>query len=117
MDAKQVRLERKLADLLKETSEVAAQLQAVQQGEGTPHYDQIELPAHDVGQQLSRMIQSSRASDVAAEQASHVDCPDCGRACRVETRRRQVHSMDGPLELIETVAACRRCRRSFFPSA
>jgi hypothetical protein len=28
-----------------------------------------------------------------------------------------VHSMDGPVELIETVAHCRRCRRSFFPSA
>jgi hypothetical protein len=25
--------------------------------------------------------------------------------------------MDGPLELIETVAHCRPCRRSFFPSA
>lgn len=117
MDARQVRLEQKLADLLKETSEVAAQLQAVQQGEGTPHYDQIELPAHDVGQQLSRLIQASRAGDVAAEQSAHVDCPGCGQACRVETQRRQVHSMDGPLELIETVAACRRCRRSFFPSA
>lgn len=117
MDARQERLEQKLAGLLKETSEVAAQLQAVQQGAGTPHYDQIELPAHDVGQQLSRLIQSSRAGDVAAEQASHVDCPDCGRACQVEARRREVHSMDGPLELIEPVAACRRCRRSFFPSA
>ena len=117
MDAKQARMERKLADLLKESSVVAAELQAVDQGKGTPHYDQIELPAHDVGQQLSRMIQSSRVSDVAAEQPSHVDCPDCGRACRIETRCREVHSMDGPLELTETVAACRRCRRSFFPSA
>jgi hypothetical protein len=25
--------------------------------------------------------------------------------------------MDGPVELIETVAHCGRCRRSFFPSA
>jgi hypothetical protein len=24
--------------------------------------------------------------------------------------------MDGPVELVETVAHCRRCRRSFFPS-
>jgi hypothetical protein len=35
----------------------------------------------------------------------------------VEVSRREVHSMDGPVELIETVAHCRRCRRSFFPSA
>jgi hypothetical protein len=25
--------------------------------------------------------------------------------------------MDGPIELSEPVAHCRRCRRSFFPSA
>jgi hypothetical protein len=25
--------------------------------------------------------------------------------------------MDGPIELTESVAHCRRCRRSFFPSA
>jgi hypothetical protein len=25
--------------------------------------------------------------------------------------------MDGPVELVEAVAHCRRCRRSFFPSA
>jgi hypothetical protein len=25
--------------------------------------------------------------------------------------------MDGPVELLENVAHCRRCRRSFFPSA
>jgi hypothetical protein len=116
MDAKQVRLEEKLADLLKQTSEVAAQLQAVEQGEGTPHYDQIEVPAHQVGQRLSQMIQSMRAGDVAAEHHTQIDCPDCGRSCRVETNNRQVHSMDGPVQLAETVVHCRRCRRSFFPS-
>jgi hypothetical protein len=35
----------------------------------------------------------------------------------VEPAQRQVHSMDGPIELTESVAHCRRCRRSFFPSA
>jgi C4-type Zn-finger protein len=54
---------------------------------------------------------------VAAEQHTDIDCPDCGRSCHIEINKREVHSMDGPFELIETVARCRRCRRSFFPSA
>lgn len=117
MDAKQAHLEKKLVNLLKQTSQAAAQLQAAQQGSGTPHYGQIEIPAHEVGQRLSRLIQSARTGDVAAEQQDHIECPDCGRTCDVEAKRREVHSMDGPVELVETVAHCRRCRRSFFPSA
>ena len=116
MDAKQAQLETKLADLLQQTAQIASQLQAVEQGSGTPHFDQIEIPAHQTGQRLSQLIQSFRAADVVAEQHAQIDCPDCGRSCQIETRHRQVHSMDGPLELLETVAACRRCRRSFFPS-
>jgi hypothetical protein len=117
MDAKQIELEARLADLLKQASEVAAHLQAIEQGRGTPHYDQIEIPAHEVGQRLSRLIQSSRAGDVAAEADGHMACPDCGRSCRVASQPRQVLSMDGPVGLIEPVAHCRHCRRSFFPSA
>jgi len=117
MDAKQTELEEKLAGILKKAADVACQIQAVKQGPGTPHYDEIEVPAHEVGQRLSRMVQASRSGEVAAQQRTECHCPDCGRSCRVEVNKREVHSMDGPVELIETVAHCRRCRRSFFPSA
>lgn len=117
MDAKQAELEKKLTGSLKRTAEIASQIQAHEQGPGTPHYDEIEIPAHEVGQRLSQMVQASRTGEVAAQQHTECDCPDCGRSCRVEVNRREVHSMDGPIELIETVAHCRRCRRSFFPSA
>ena len=117
MDAKQRALEERLSDLLNQASVIAAQLQAVEQGPATPHYDQIELPAHQVGQRLSRMIQTSRVRDVAATNLEEVACPDCGQACSVETQQREVQSIDGPIELTENVAHCRRCRRSFFPSA
>jgi hypothetical protein len=117
MDAKQAALDEKLASLLKQAAEVASLIQAETQGRGTPHYDDIEIPAHEVGQQLSRMIQSARNGDVAAEQTADVGCPECGKSCRVETNRREINSMDGPIELTENVAHCRRCRRSFFPSA
>jgi hypothetical protein len=117
MDAKPNLLEKKLADLLKQAADVAAQIQAQEQGSGTPHFDQIEIPAHEVGQRLSQLIQSTRATDVALQHAPRMKCPDCGQDCRVEPTQRQVHSMDGPIDLTELVAHCRRCRRSFFPSA
>jgi len=117
MDAKQILLQEKLQDLLKQASSVAAEIQAVEQGDGTPHFDQIEIPAHALGQQFSRMIQSERAREVAAGGLADAACPDCGCKCGVETTTREVNSMDGPVKLTETVASCRRCRRSFFPSA
>lgn len=117
MDAKQKKLQAKLEDLLKQASAVAVELQGLEQGDQTPHYDQIELPAHALGQRLSRLVQSERSREVAAKGLADVACPDCGRKCRVETKSRDVHSLDGPLDLLETVAKCRRCRRSFFPSA
>lgn len=116
MDAKQAELEGKLTEILKRAADVACQIQSAEQGPGTPHYDEIELPAHEVGQRLSRMVQENRVGDVATEQGAEIDCPDCGRCCRVEVHQRTIHSMDGPVELVETVAHCRRCRRSFFPS-
>ena len=117
MDAKRTELEAKLEDYLKQASAIAAQLQALDQDGQTPHFDQIELPAHDVGQRLSRLIQTTRAREVAADGLQSTPCPDCGCPCRVETRQREVQSMDGPIELTETMAHCRPCRRSFFPSA
>ncbi|MCC6507583.1 MAG: hypothetical protein IT423_00640 [Pirellulaceae bacterium] len=117
MDAKQLQLKEKLESLLRDTSLVAAELQALNQGKGIPHYDDIELPAHDVGKRLSRAIQMERAREVAASELKGTRCPDCRQQCKVEIEVRNVHSMDGPIELTEPVAHCRRCRRSFFPSA
>ena len=53
MDAKRTELEAKLEDCLKQASAVAAQLQGLEQDGSTPHFDQIELPAHELGQRLS----------------------------------------------------------------
>ena len=117
MDAKQAALKEKLADLLRQAAAVGAQLQAIAQGPGTPHYDQIESHAHEVGQQLSQMMQQTRMADVSTEQPVQVECPDCGKRCRVKTKTRKVVSADGGVDLIETVARCTRCRRDFFPSA
>ena len=117
MDANRTALEAQLENHLKQASAIAAELQSLEQGSETPHFDQIELPAHEVGQRLSRLIQTTRAREVAADGLQSVACPDCGCLCRVEAQEREVQSVDGPIELTETVAHCRPCRRSFFPSA
>lgn len=117
MDAKRSELEAKLEESLKQASAIAAELQALEQGGQTPHFDEIELPAHDVGQRLSRLIQTTRAREVAAEGLQSAPCPDCGSLCCIEAQKRDVQSLDGRIELTETVAHCRSCRRSFFPSA
>jgi hypothetical protein len=116
MDAKKAALEKELSKVLGRAAEIGAQIQAIEQGPGVPHYDQIESHAHDVGQRLSQVIQQTRLADVTAEQASELDCPDCGKSCRVKTKSRQVLSEDGPVNLVENVAHCKRCRRDFFPS-
>lgn len=117
MDANETQLRKKLEHYLAEATRVAAEIQALEQGDGVPHFDQIELPAHELGQRFSRAIQEERARDVALKQLGRVYCPDCKKQCRVEIEPREVISMDGPIELNEPVAHCRRCRRSFFPSA
>ncbi len=116
MDAKEAQLKEKLEFHLKESSRIAAELQAIEQGDGVPHFDEIEVPAHELGKKLSRAIQGERAREVALKELGRVYCPDCKKQCRVEIEMRDVHSMDGPIELTEPVAHCRRCRRSFFPS-
>lgn len=117
MDAKQQHLEKKLKELLDQAAAVAVEIQAVEQGGQTPHFDEIELPAHAIGQELSRQIQVKRTREVAAAGLAESACPTCQRTCPVETKDRRIHSMDGPIEITETVAHCRCCRRSFFPSA
>ncbi|MGB7324715.1 MAG: hypothetical protein WBD31_07575 [Rubripirellula sp.] len=117
MDAKHAALKKKLDRILKEAAELGAEMQALEQGPGTPHYDQIESHSHAVGQQLSQLMQQTRVADVTAEHPPDVACPDCGKSCRVNTKARTVLSEDGPVQLIETIAHCTGCRRDFFPSA
>ena len=117
MDAKEQQLKEKLEFHMKEAASLASTIQGIEQGSKIPHFDQIEQPAHQLGKRLSRMIQSDRIREVAASGLNDAPCPTCGRKCPVTTNEREVSSVDGPIELTETVANCCRCRRSFFPSA
>lgn len=117
MDAKEAQIREKLEFHFKPATELAAQLQALEQGGNFPHFDAIEIPAHEMGKKLSRAIQEERVRKLALQELKGTRCPDCNQLVRVEIEVRNITSMDGPIELTEPVAKCRRCRRSFFPSA
>lgn len=49
--------------------------------------------------------------------ADETDCPECGRACRLDHRSRPIQVRGGSAEIQEPAAHCSTCRRDFFPSA
>lgn len=83
----------------------------------TPHYSQFERAASELGKLLSQETQQQASREVLAECSDKVICPICQARCTVETRSREVTSVDGPLTIDEGMAYCSVCRRSFFPSA
>jgi len=118
MDAAEQSREEKKNRLLTQLAELMIEEQ-VEQGVflETPHFSIIERRAITLGRRLSRQAQERGAREVAANCDSQVSCPTCQSICPVEPKTRLVTSLDGPVELTETVAHCQTCRRSFFPSA
>lgn len=118
MDAAQQARMAKKKELLSQLAEIMIEEQ-VEEGVflGTPHYSVIELAARNLGRKLSREAQERGAREVAANCEAEATCPTCQTSCRVEVKGRQVKSIDGPVQLTESVANCRKCRRSFFPAA
>jgi len=118
MDAAREARNQRKQKLLAELAEIAIEEQ-VEEGVflGTPHYSVIELKAAQLGRELSREAQERGAREVAANCPSEATCPTCQTRCRVELRAREVRSIDGPVEMTESVAKCPKCRRAFFPSA
>lgn len=83
----------------------------------TPHYSQFERAASELGKLLSRETQQQASREVLTECSDTAVCPICQARCAVETKSREVTSIDGPLTIDEAKAYCSACRRSFFPSA
>lgn len=120
MDGQITKAEEILDKALKEATAAAVELQRLlPEHQGVPHYSVIEQAAHEVGCRLSRLIQHQRSGEVAAEaggQTGQALCPCCQRLCRVVYKTRVVKSIDGAVDLIESLAHCTRCERDFFPS-
>ena len=117
MDGRVAELKEKLDRSLKVTAELAAELQGIDGSQQTvPHYSQIENAAHQVGVELSCRIQACRSNEVASAAGTQANCPECGEVCDLKNTQRPVESIDGPVDVLEPVARCSRCRRDFFPS-
>jgi len=118
MDAKSQARQERIRQLLRELAE----LHLEEMGEAgnfdqTPHFGVLERSASEFGKQLSRETLERASREAVAGGEPQAPCPTCGAICEVTPRCRTVTSTDGPVELTEAVADCRRCRRSFFPSA
>lgn len=111
-------LKQRLERLLSEAAMVEVELSRADGTiRGVPHYSVIEGRAHELGKQLSREVQQRQMRELAASQSPTAKCPECGRWCPLETRKRDLKSVDGPAEVLEVMGHCPGCRRSFFPSA
>ena len=117
MDAKQAAREARKKELLQELAIKIEELREQGVFSGVPHYSVLEQAASALGKELSCLTQERAAGEVRAESAAEAVCPTCGAKCKVETKRREVASIDGRVTLDEASAYCQRCRRSFFPSA
>jgi hypothetical protein len=118
MEAENQARQQRKRELLRELAELHLEdMEEAGNFDQTPHFGVIERAASELGKQLSRETMERASREVAAGGEAQALCPTCGTVCDVTVRRRTVKSMDGPVELTEAVAECRRCRRSFFPSA
>jgi len=118
MDAAQLVRAKKKKELLDQLAELMIEEQ-VEQGVflETPHFSVIEAAAVNLGNQLSRKAQERAAGEIAANCGAIACCPTCQSECSVTPDKREIASTSGVLEIIEAMAYCRHCRRSFFPSA
>lgn len=118
MDAKQTALQEEKRRLLQRLADIEVEQQR-QRGtfDSVPHYSVLEQAAHGLGQELSRLTQHRAACEVAAASKATSACPQCGQNASVGMSKRTVCSLDGPVEVLEPVACCPACRRTFFPSA
>ncbi len=105
------RLLRQLAELQIEEQRLAGDFDTV------PHFSVVEQAAHKLGQRLSQITQGRASREIAANSEPTADCPVCHKNCCIKTQSRELHSLDGPIEIVELVAHCSACRRDFFPSA
>lgn len=80
-------------------------------------FAQMELLGHGLGKRLAARVQQALVARQAEQMPSEFRCPSCDRVCPAETVDKKMHTLDGEVELAEVRCHCRRCRRSFFPSA
>jgi len=118
MDDGTNRLREKVAKCLREAAEAKVALDRAEgKIKGVPHYSVIEDAAHELGCDLSRLVQQMHFAELVAAQPSSGKCPKCGSRQTLKMKKRRLTSGDGPVELQELAGDCPCCRKAFFPSA
>lgn len=118
MDDRNDALRLKIKNLLQEAAEAKVALDRTDaKFKGVPHYSLIEDAAHELGCELSRMVQQMHMTELAANQAPSGKCPKCGEQHALRLKKRSVTSGDGSVDVAELMGHCPGCRRDFFPSA
>jgi uncharacterized protein with PIN domain len=116
MDDATSALKERFQKLIREAAEVSVSLDRKNGTiKGIPHYSVIEARAHELGRQLSREIQTRQMGEVAALGEEFAPCPACATRCKLQSKKRIVTSIDGPVEIQELRGDCPLCRRAFFP--
>jgi hypothetical protein len=111
------RLRKKLAQTLREAAATKVALDRAEgKIKGVPHYSVIEDTAHELGCEVSRLVQQMHITELVANQPLSGNCPKCGGQHSLELKKRKVTSGDGRVELMELAGDCPSCRRAFFPS-
>lgn len=80
-------------------------------------FSQIEEWGHQAGQLVAAAVDQQLVDQHRDQLAAEQPCPQCGQLCSCSARSRKLVTRDGPVEFTEAACYCRRCRRSFFPSA
>jgi hypothetical protein len=113
----QTTLQEEFSNSLRKAAELKVRLDRAEgKIRGLPHYSLIEETAHELGREVSRMVQARHLSEVVADCPQFARCPTCETRCKLQLRERQVLSGDGRLNLPELVGHCPCCRRDFFPA-
>lgn len=84
-------------------------------------FAEMEMFGHGLGKLVAAEIQQAltehQATRMNAQAGDQYDCPQCGRTCAVESASRTLKTLDGDVEFAEPKCVCKKCRKSFFPSA
>lgn len=78
-------------------------------------FAEMEMLSHQIGRRVAQHLghqMTGRQSELSSDDYC---CPTCGLECEALRRRRTIHSIDGPTEIVELKSYCPKCRRSFFP--
>lgn len=85
------------------------------QAEG--RFTAMEAAGHQLGRAVAQITTERLAVARAERMVGPQPCPTCGRRSPLVHRKRELETIDGPVELSEPVSHCSACRRDFFPSA